>query len=344
MNMKSPGAIAVVALIIIAAALAAGMQGGTAPKVVVYTSVDQIYAAPILAAFEEQTGIDVLPVYDVEATKTTGLVQRLIAEKGRPQADVFWNGEFMQTVLLKEEGDLAPYRSPAAADLPAAYTDADGYFAGSGGRARVIIVNTGRLSPADYPASVFDLTSAAYPADDIGIALPVFGTTSTHAAALYAALGEEEARALFAEIAGRGVRVVDGNSVVRDLVAAGDLAWGLTDTDDACRAVENGMPVTIVVPDQAEGEPGTLIIPSTVALVAGGPHPAEGAALYDYLVSAETEQRLADIGWYQIAARTGTRLPAGAGLAGVRGMDVTADAIYDHLGPSRADLTDLFIR
>jgi len=343
MNTKTLGAIAGVALIIAVAALAVGMQGAGGPRVVVYTSVDQVYAAPVLAAFEERTGIDVLPVYDVEATKTTGLVQRLIAEKERPQADVFWNGEFMQTVLLREEGVLAPYRSPAAADIPAAYTDAGGYFTGTGGRARVIIVNTERLSPAEYPASIFDLTDPRYDADDVGIASPVFGTTSTQAAALYAALGAGEARAFYGKVAARGIRVVDGNSVVRDLVAAGDLAWGLTDTDDASRAVENGLPVAIVVPDQAEGDMGTLIIPTTVALVAGGPHPAEGAALYDYLVSAETEQMLADLGWYQIAARTGTVLPAG-GFAGVRGMNVTPDAIYGNLSSSRADLTALFIR
>jgi len=58
--------------------------------VVVYTSVDQVYSEPVIRAFEKRTGILVLPVYDVEASKTTGLVNRLIAERGRPQADVFW--------------------------------------------------------------------------------------------------------------------------------------------------------------------------------------------------------------------------------------------------------------
>ncbi len=62
-------------------------------EVVVYTSVDQIFSEPILTDFERETGIRVRAVYDVEASKTTGLVNRLLAEKDRPKADVFWNSE-----------------------------------------------------------------------------------------------------------------------------------------------------------------------------------------------------------------------------------------------------------
>lgn len=66
--------------------------GKKAPQqeVVVYTSLDKVFSQPILEAFEKQTGIKVLAVYDSEATKTTGLVNRLIAEKDNARADVFW--------------------------------------------------------------------------------------------------------------------------------------------------------------------------------------------------------------------------------------------------------------
>jgi iron(III) transport system substrate-binding protein len=50
------------------------------------------------------------------------------------------------------------------------------------------------------------------------------------------------------------VRVVDGNSVVRDLVADGQLAYGITDADDTCGAIESGRNVTIIIPDQGPGE------------------------------------------------------------------------------------------
>ena len=54
-------------------------------EVVVYTSLDQIFSEPILQEYEKRTGVKVKAVYDVEASKTTGLVNRLIAEKDRPK-------------------------------------------------------------------------------------------------------------------------------------------------------------------------------------------------------------------------------------------------------------------
>lgn len=104
---------------------------------VVYASVDQVYAEPVLREFESLHGIKVRAVYNVEGAKTTGLINRLIAEKDRPQADVFWNGEFAQTILLKDKGVLAPYRSGAAQDFPDSSKDPEGYWTGFGGRASI---------------------------------------------------------------------------------------------------------------------------------------------------------------------------------------------------------------
>lgn len=88
-------------------------------EVVIYTSLDKVFSQPILEVFEEQTGINVLPVYDSEATKTTGLVNRLIAEKANPRADVFWNSETGRTIVLKQKGVLAKYICPSATNIPA---------------------------------------------------------------------------------------------------------------------------------------------------------------------------------------------------------------------------------
>ena len=98
-------------------------------QVGVYTSLDKVFSQPILEAFKKQTGIKVLAVYDSEATKTTGLVNRLIAEKNNPKADVFWNSETGRTIVLKNKGVLASYKSPSAVDIPDTFKDADGYWA-----------------------------------------------------------------------------------------------------------------------------------------------------------------------------------------------------------------------
>jgi iron(III) transport system substrate-binding protein len=341
-NLKNFVLVAIVLAITVAAVLLV-LPRDERKTVVVYTSVDQFFSEPIFRAFENETGIHVLPVYDVEATKTTGLVNRLIAEKARPQADVFWSGEFSQTIVLKNKSILAPYQSPSAGDIPARFKDMEGYWTGFGGRARIFIVNTDLLAPSQYPHSVYDMLDDKYPGKTIGIPYPMFGTTATHAAALYSYLGKEKARAFHSSLNNRGVRVVDGNSVVRDLVADGQLAFGLTDTDDACGAMESGRNVTVVIPDQRDGEMGTLVMPNTVALIAGAPHPAEAKVFMDYLLDEKRESAMVSSGWIQIPVRDIPASPCINGT-GIKTIPVTYQDTYDALQPAQEDLIRIFIR
>jgi iron(III) transport system substrate-binding protein len=334
--------IAVLAVILIAALVM--LPKDQQKTVVVYTSVDQVYSEPVFRDFENRTGIKVLAVYDVEATKTTGLVNRLIAERNRPQADVFWSGEFGQTLLLKNESILAAYSSPSAADLPRQFRDTGDFWTGFGGRARVFIVNTDKLTPDQYPRSVNDMSDSRYPGSTVGIAYPMFGTTATHAAALYSYLGEEKARNFFTNISQRQVRVVDGNSVVRDLVADGQLAFGLTDTDDACGAVEKGKHVVIIVPDQLPGEMGTLVIPNTVALIAGAPHPAEAKTFIDYVLDRKTEDAMVSSGWIQIPSRDVPTQTACMNITGIKAMNISYQEVYAGIPATQKDLIGIFIR
>jgi iron(III) transport system substrate-binding protein len=313
-------------------------------EVVIYTSVDQTFSEPILDEFESQTGIKVLAVYDVEAAKTTGLVNRIIAEGSNPQADVFWSGEFAQTILLKERNLLIPYHSPNSAGIPQQYKDRDGYWSSMGGRARVIIINTELIPGDDGPTSLDDFLNPAWPAEGIGIAYPLFGTTSTHAAALYALFGPVEGRIFFEALQSRGIAVVDGNSVVRDLVASGQLAFGLTDTDDACGAIERGAPVRIVFPDQGVGEIGTLIIPNTVGLIASSPNPDAGKELIDFLLSLDTEAAMIRSGWSHLALRDVDVEQTCLEDLSIQGMQISLSEVYEQLDAVQADLAEIFLR
>jgi iron(III) transport system substrate-binding protein len=299
-----------------------------ASDVTVYTSVDQSYAEPVLRRIEQRTGLTVAAVYDIEAAKTTGLVNRLLAEKAHPVADVFWSSECLQTLRLDAAGVLAPYRPSSGPTV-----EALGNGTAFGGRLRVLLVNTSRVAEEQSPRSIDDLLGAAWPAERVGLALPLFGTTATHAAALYAARGPQAARAFFARVKERGIRVVDGNSTVRDLVASGDLWWGVTDSDDAQAALRRGdAPLRMVIPDQHEGG-GALLIPMSVAVIAGAPHSANGRRLADALLSPETLSALADQGFV---------FPAGP--SAVRLMPVSWPALFGHFARTQADMREIFVR
>lgn len=275
-------------------------------EVVVYVSLDEIYSRPILDAFEQQTGIRVRAVYDTEAAKTTGLVNRIRAERDRPRADVFWNNEVVQTLGLANDGLLAPYVSPNAETISVAYKDPGGLWTGFAARARVVIYNTDLVD--DPPHDITDLADPKWRGRAC-IANPLFGTTATHVAVLYALWGADETEAFLLRLEENEIAILPSNGAVRDLVASGEYAAGLTDTDDANGAVEDGFPVQWhVTGQQAEGQ-GALLIPNSVALIHGAPNPEAGRALVDYLLRPETEAALARTRSIQIPLHTGVQAP-----------------------------------
>src|SRR2546421_11288027 len=123
-------------------------------EVVVYSSADEVYARPVVDAFTKRTGIRVKLVSDAEETKSTGLLNRLIAEKARPRADVFWSGDPVRAAILKAKGVSAPYRSPNAAEMPTQYNDSNGHWQSLSARARVILYNKNLIKPGEEPKSM----------------------------------------------------------------------------------------------------------------------------------------------------------------------------------------------
>src|ERR671919_678602 len=276
-------------------------------SVTIYVSTDRVFSEPVLREYERRTGVKVNAVYDTEETKSTGLANRLLAEKPRPQADVFWSNEPVRTLVLKSRGVLAPYKSPSAEGIPAALVDPDGYWTGFSARMRVIAYNTKLVTPDEAPQSVFDLADPKW-RGQVAIADPRFGSTSFHVAALYAIAGDQKMDDFFRRLKENGVRVVDGNSVVRDLVVRGEVKVGLTDTDDVNVAMEDGQPIAMVLPDK-EGL-GVPVMPNMVSLIANAPHPDEGRRLIDYLLSSDVERQLAQSEAVQIPLHTGVPGPA----------------------------------
>ncbi len=283
-----------------------GSGNVTFREVTVYVSTDRAFSEPVLRAYEQKNGVKVNVVYDTEETKSTGLANRLLAEKNNPQADVFWSNEPVRTLMLKKRGVLAPYRSANADNIPSVFKDPESYWTGFSARSRVIVYNTRLVKPEEAPKSVLDLTDPKWKGQ-VAIADPRFGSTSFHAAALYAELGDEIADEFFRKLKANDVRVVAGNSVVRDMVARGEAKVGLTDTDDVNVALEDKQPVAMVFPDR-DGM-GVPVMPNMVSLIAGAPHSEAAKHLIDYLLSPDVEKMLAASEAVQIPLREGVEGP-----------------------------------
>lgn len=287
--------------IVIAVCVIAGCS--TKPDVVIYCAQDREFAEGIFNDYHSQQGVRLLTKFDSEANKSVGLAAELQAETVAPRCDVHWNNEILATIRLARQGVYEAYHSPAAAGFPAWSTPRDRLWQAFAARARVIIVNTNLVKVAEQPKSIFDLTDAKW-IGTVAIAKPYFGTTATHAACLFDALGPEAARDWFQKLKANRVALVPGNKQVAVKVAAGEFALGLTDTDDALIEIRAGKPVAMIFPDReghaAHPKLGVLFIPNTLAVIKGAPHGNDARRLIDHLLSNAVEARLAAGGGFQI--------------------------------------------
>jgi iron(III) transport system substrate-binding protein len=201
----------------------------------------------------------------------------------------------------------------------------------------VIVYNSEHVKPEEVPRSIFELADRKW-RGKVAVAQPQFGTTRTHVAALFAALGPPRAKQFLTDLLANEVRIVDGNAMVKNLVArahpdASPVFVGLTDTDDVLSGQADGEPVGMIYPDQ--DSLGTLVIASTVCLIRGAPHPEAARTLIDYLVGPEVESQLAGGRAGFLPVRTDA--PAGKAVAQLglpRPIELSRQSLLEQLEPS----------
>lgn len=286
---------------------------------VIYTSADDALARIVFAACESATGVRIDGVFDTEATKNTGLENRIRAERERPRADLFWSSEGFSVVRLASEGLLDPLPEEPWSRWPVAHRDGERRWAAFSARARVVVTNRRKGTPVI--ANWADLASVER-RGRVAIADPRFGTTRAHLAALEQAWYAARAQAIevptltewLEGLRRGGVAVLPGgNAATVEAVAAGECAYGLTDTDDALAAIARGLPIEMTLPrtlpEGIDGG-GTMLVPNTIARIAGRPGPAKsGAAPADRVVAWFLSAACEEI----IAGSPSRNLPLGGG-------------------------------
>jgi iron(III) transport system substrate-binding protein len=235
-------------------------------------------------------------VFDAEAGKTTGLLERLRAERSRPVADVWWSSEIFGTVNLFSQGVLTPYAPRSAEGIPAAFRDGRGGWTAFGLRGRVVAFDPKRIARERVPTRWADYAAADI-AHRTAIADPRFGTTRGHMAAMSVLWGDEAFQTWLSALADGSPHIAAGNAQTVSMVVRGQVDFGWTDTDDVLVAIRRGDSIDMIHPDLdspgGEALPGTLWIPNSVGLVAGGPNPVGGRKLIEFIASADMERMLA---------------------------------------------------
>ena len=258
-------------------------DNGNPNSVTVYVSADEHIAREIFSAFTEKTGIFVAWVGDTESSKNTTLVQRLIREKNRPIADVFWSSEILGTIKLAQENVLSPCETKRTMEWPAQYRDSQMRWFGFSPRARVIAYDPQKISEEELPRFWWDYSDAV-------IADPRFGTTRTHVAVM--AEFPEKSEKLFATM--KHKPMLGGNAATVQAVIDGLALFAMTDTDDVYGAINRGHSIAMFMPRHHEGVGGgTLLIPNTVGIVNGCENYNLAKTFVDFLLSEEVAVLLA---------------------------------------------------
>jgi iron(III) transport system substrate-binding protein len=240
--------------------------------VIIYTSQDEEFAIPIFQDFQKETGIAVKPVYDSEAVKTIGLVNRLLAEKSHPQCDVFWNNEEFRT------------RQLASRNI---FRETNGWTL-LGYRTRRLVINTNRLSLDQAPSNFSEVTNERW-RGQVAIAYPMFGTACTHFLALRQHWGDAGWQAWCRALVTNKTFLLEGNSVAAKQVGGGEAMIGFTDSDDAASEQADGRPLAIM----PLGEE-SMIVHNSAGVIRNAPHPVAAQKLYEYLQSAAVQQKLVE--------------------------------------------------
>jgi iron(III) transport system substrate-binding protein len=321
--------------------LLAGCTPPLEKQVVVDCGIDRQLAAPILAAFERRFSGTEVVLADAKTDRQPQVSsQGELADPTPLQADISWSGEILSTIRLQRSGKLAARRWKLPPNFPPGYAAADRTWVGLGGYGRVLIVHREQLPPEnERPVSVLELAEPRWQGR-CGLASPQDPTAAAHLAVLASQGLDQRLTAADFEtwldrVRQNAVFLADDQQVAR-AVAAGRLSWGLTDTDTAQAELDKGGPVSIVYPDQAAGQGGFLIVPTTIAVIRDGSHPRAAGELANYLANPETERRLtlgqaSPFSLWQ--GSRGPELPSGETPRWMQVDFEAAAAVWDRLAP-----------
>lgn len=274
------------------------------------TNLDDIF--PMIDAFEDETGIDV----NYYRASSTDVLQRVFQEADAdfPGADlIFTNGP--ELTLIDSEGLLAPLESPVLDEIPA-----EGVFDTWAWLYLNTFVGSWNTDLVQSPPATWE-ELLAY-GDGLALEAGDFDWFATLVKVVFMegqGMSEEEAVQLFRD-ASNGAALVDGHTLMAELLAAGEYdVAASTYLHRILQLKKDGAPV------EWEGGPEPIIIrPNGIAIYRYAEKPASALLFLEFMLT-DAQQMLLDI----------DRQPASAGIqggglpSGVETLVVDLDALLD---------------
>jgi iron(III) transport system substrate-binding protein len=270
-------------------------QGRKEGTVVLYTSLAPSESRPLAEAFEKKTGIKV----ELWRAISEKVVQRAVTETraGRFAFDVVeTNAPEME--MMQREKLFAPFHTPHLADLPAGAIPRHREWIPDRMNFFVVAYNTAKVKREELPADYRAFTEPRWKGR-IGIE----ATDAEWMATLVKKWGEREGLAWFRKLADLKPDVRKGHVLLAELIAAGEIAVGLTVYNANAESLKrkgapiDWLPVQPVVA-RAQG----------IAVARRAPHPHAALAFADFVLSPEGQELLSSMGRVPASTRVRTHM------------------------------------
>ncbi len=292
------------------AALVATVPGtADAGKITVYTS----YEEDELASFLEAMKKDVPDVeVDVLRLSTGDLKARILAEASNPKHDVIW-GWAATSMVDPRILEMTEAYTPAGIDkVPERFRDKDGRWFATTGYMGAFCVNNEIMSKDGLamPASWQDLVKPEYQGKLVMPNPASSGTGYLHIASILQMMGEEKGWAYLDELDKNMDQYIKSGSKPCNVASAGEFAIGLSFALRAIKNIDEGYPITMVIPSEGAGHEL-----EASALMASSQNKEDAKKFLDWTLSKSAEEQYNK--WKSIVTMQGRSMPENFKKAGL---------------------------
>lgn len=250
----------------------------------IYSGRTENLVGPILERFHEEMGIAI----DVKYGDSAELALLIDTEGERTRADVFLSQTPGANAFLAEKELLAELPAALIEQVDERFRDPAGRWVGVTGRQRVLVYNADLLSPGELPNSIDEVVSEQF-AGKVAVA-PTNGSFQDFVTAMRQVRGDDEVLAWLRALAEGGAPTYPNNNAIVDAVARGEVAMGLVNHYYNHRFLAEDP----ALPSRNHHFPGedigSLLIPSTVSVLASTDRSEEARRFVKFLLEHEAQQ------------------------------------------------------
>jgi iron(III) transport system substrate-binding protein len=265
----------------------------SAAEITVYSGRGESFTAPMFKLFEEQTGIKVNARYG-----TTAELSALLREEGdKSPADLFLAQDAAS--LVSNEAIFAPMPADLSAGVLAGFKPASDKWIGTSGRARTMVYSVERVSEAQFPKSVYDLTAPEWKGK-VGFA-PGNASFQAFLTAVRVVDGEEKARQFVQGLVANDAKTYKNNTDQLQAIADGEVDVALVNNYYLTRFKLRDAKFPVAQTFFQKGDIGNLMFTSGAGVPAASDNQEAAHKLIGFLLSPAAQQYFsASIGEYPV--------------------------------------------